>query len=264
MTVPAPILSADQADARDALTDAFGAAGIDMIAKELHPPQPGKGRALAVIGKAGSGKTLLLSQMTKALRDAGVEVVSGDYEGRRRKDRRSVAILAPTNKAAFVLRMRGVPATTIHRILYTPVYDPEYEKLAEWLTGTGDRPVVEGMTDLALDRAKAFHDQHASIPGALAAAGLRGSDFIRGWKRREDALDVGLIDEASMLDEKQFDDLREIFPLLVLFGDPAQLARGPVGRDGVREAGPVATAGPQPRPPPGRRQPDPGSGPCAV
>ncbi|WP_347140177.1 AAA family ATPase [Paracoccus sp. SSK6] len=230
MTAPAPTLSPDQADAWDALAEAFGAAGIDLIAEEVQPPQPGKGRVMAVIGKAGSGKTLLLSQITKALRGAGVEVVSGDYEGRRRKDRRSVAILAPTNKAAFVLRMRGVPATTIHRILYTPVYDPEYEKLAEWLTGSGDRPAVEGMTDAALDRAKAFFDQHASIPGALAAAGLRGSDFIRGWKRREDALDVGLIDEASMLDEKQFEDLREIFPILVLFGDPAQLA--PVGQSG--------------------------------
>ena len=230
MTIPAPTLSPDQSDAWDALAEAFGAAGIDILARELHPAQPGKGRVLAVIGKAGSGKTLLLSQITKALREAGAEVVSGDYESRRRKDRRSVAILAPTNKAAFVLRMRGVPATTIHRILYTPVYDPEYEKLAEWLTGSGDRPAVEGMTDAALDRAKAFHDQHASIPGALAAAGLRGSDFIRGWKRREDALDVGLIDEASMLDEKQFEDLREIFPLLVLFGDPAQLA--PVGQSG--------------------------------
>lgn len=230
MNLPAPTLSPDQADAWDTLSEAFGAAGIDLIAQEVQPPQPGKGRVMAVIGKAGSGKTLLLSQITKALRDAGVEVVSGDYEGRRRKDRRSVAILAPTNKAAFVLRMRGVPATTIHRILYTPVYDPEYEKLAEWLSGTGDRPAVEGMTDAALDRAKLFFDQHASIPGALAAAGLRGSDFIRGWKRREDALDVGLIDEASMLDEKQFDDLREIFPTLVLFGDPAQLA--PVGQSG--------------------------------
>lgn len=230
MTAPTPILSPDQADAWDTLAETFGAAGIDLIAQELTPPQPGKGRVMAVIGKAGSGKTLLLSQITKALREAGVEIVSGDYEGRRRKDRRSVAVLAPTNKAAFVLRMRGVPATTIHRILYTPVYDPEYEKLAEWLTGTGERPAVEGMTDVALDRAKAFYDQHTSIPGALAAAGLRGSDFIRGWKRREDALDVGLIDEASMLDEKQFDDLREIFPLLVLFGDPAQLA--PVGQSG--------------------------------
>jgi exodeoxyribonuclease-5 len=43
-------------------------------------------------------------------------------------------------------------------------------------------------------------------------------------------LDIGLIDEASMLDDKQFDDLREIFPTLLLFGDPAQLA--PVGQSG--------------------------------
>ena len=223
-------LSPDQADAWDALSETFAAAGIDLVAEELHPPQPGKGRVMAVIGKAGSGKTLLLAQITRALRETGVDLISGDYEGKRRKDRRSLAILAPTNKAAFVLRMRGVPATTIHRILYTPVYDPEYEKIAEWLAGTGDRPKIEVLDDVALDRAKAFYDLHASIPGALAAAGLRGSDFIRGWKRREDGLDIGLIDESSMLDEKQFDDLREIFPVLVLFGDPAQLA--PVGQSG--------------------------------
>ena len=225
-----PTLSSDQADAWDALSETFAAAGIDLVAEELHPPQPGKGRVMAVIGKAGSGKTLLLAQITRALRETGVDLISGDYEGKRRKDRRSLAILAPTNKAAFVLRMRGVPATTIHRILYTPVYDPEYEKIAEWLAGTGDRPKIEDLDDIALDRAKAFYDLHASIPGALAAAGLRGSDFIRGWKRREDGLDIGLIDESSMLDEKQFDDLREIFPVLVLFGDPAQLA--PVGQSG--------------------------------
>ncbi|MDO5705059.1 MAG: AAA family ATPase [Paracoccus sp. (in: a-proteobacteria)] len=225
-----PTLSPDQAEAWDALADIFAGAGIDLTAEEIMPPQPGKGRVMAVIGKAGSGKTMLLAGITRALREAGVEVISGDYEGRRRKDRRTVAVLAPTNKAAFVLRTRGVPATTIHRILYTPVYDPEYERIAEWLAGNGDRPKVEGLTDEALDRAKAFYDQHASIPGALAAAGLRGSDFIKGWKRREDALDIGLIDEASMLDERQFDDLREIFPVLVLFGDPAQLA--PVGQSG--------------------------------
>ena len=225
-----PALSPDQAEAWDALAEVFASHGIDLLAEEVMPPQPGKARVMAVIGKAGSGKTMLLAGITGALRAAGVDVISGDYEGRRRKDRRTVAVLAPTNKAAFVLRTRGVPATTIHRILYTPVYDPEYERIADWLAGTGDRPVVEGLTDQALDRARAFYDQHASIPGALAAAGLRGSDFIKGWKRREDALDIGLIDEASMLDERQFDDLREIFPVLVLFGDPAQLA--PVGQSG--------------------------------
>ncbi|QFQ88214.1 AAA family ATPase [Paracoccus kondratievae] len=232
MTLPA--LSPDQADAWDALAEVLEESGIDLVSEEIAPPKPGKARVMAVIGKAGSGKTLLLAELTKALKAAGVDIVSGDYEGKRRKDRRTVAILAPTNKAAFVLRMRGVPATTIHRILYTPVYDPEYERIADWLTGAGERPSVdglmEGLTEAALDRAKAFYDQHASIPGALAAAGLRGSDFIRGWKRREEGLDIGLVDEASMLDERQFEDLREIFPVLVLFGDPAQLA--PVGQSG--------------------------------
>ncbi len=225
-----PSLSPDQADAWDALAETFRSAGVDLVAEEIAPPQPGKGRVMAVIGKAGSGKTLLLSEITRALRQAGVDLISADYEGRRRKDRRTVAILAPTNKAAFVLRTRGVPATTIHRILYTPVYDPEYERIAEWLAGEGTRPDAGELTPEALDRARAFYDIHASVPGALAAAGLRGSDFIKGWKRREDGLDIGLIDEASMLDEKQFDDLREIFPVLVLFGDPAQLA--PVGQSG--------------------------------
>ena len=222
--------SDDQAVAWDRIAEILGGAGVDLLNAALCPDAPGGPSVLAVVGKAGSGKTMLLAQLTKALAEAGVETVSGDYEGKKRKDRRTLAILAPTNKAASVLRGRGVPATTIHRILYTPVYDPEYEKIAEWLAGSGERPKIEGLTDLALDRAKAFYDQVKSIPGALAAAGLRGSDFIRGWKRREDPLDIGFVDEASMLDERQMDDLKEIFPTLILFGDPAQLA--PVGQSG--------------------------------
>jgi exodeoxyribonuclease-5 len=223
-------LSDDQADAFDRLTADLLAQGIDLTEGTITPRTEGKTSVLAVVGKAGSGKTMLLAQLYQAMKAAGVDLVSGDYEPKRRKDRRTLAILAPTNKAASVLRLRGVPATTIHRILYTPVYDPQYEKIAEWLTGQGPRPVVEGLTDLALDRAHAFYQTVASIPGALASAGLRGSDFIKGWKRREEPLDVGFVDESSMLDQRQLDDLREIFPTLVLFGDPAQLA--PVGQSG--------------------------------
>lgn len=174
MTLPALQFSDDQAEAWDRLADVLGAAGVDLVEGTTLPAATGKTTVLAVIGKAGSGKTMLLAELTKALTAAGVDVISGDYEGRRRKDRRTLAILAPTNKAASVLRNRGVPATTIHRILYTPVYDPEYERIAEWLAGNGDRPEVEGLTDSALDRAKAFYEQVKSIPGALAAAGLRG------------------------------------------------------------------------------------------
>lgn len=223
--------SDDQAEAFDAVSAVLKAVGVDLDDGMVMPMPDGPSHAGAVIGKAGSGKTLLLSELYKALDEAGVDIVSGDYEGKKRKDRRTLAILAPTNKAASVLRNRGVPATTIHRILYTPVYDPEYEKVAEWLAGNGDRPDIDGLTDEALDRAYAFYQINKSVPGALATAGLRGSDFITGWKRREDPLDIGFIDESSMLDKKQFDDLKEIFQTLVLFGDPAQLA--PVNQAGA-------------------------------
>lgn len=222
--------SSDQAEAFDSVAAMLAGHGVDIEAETIIPISDGQSGVLAITGKAGSGKTMLLSALVKGLEAAGVDLITGDFEPRRRKDRRSAAILAPTNKAASVLRMRGVPATTIHRILYTPVYDPEFEKVAEWLTGQGERPQIEALSDEALERARLIYETHKSVPAALAAAGLRGSDFITGWKRREEPLDIGLVDEASMLDDKQFADLREIFPALVLFGDPAQLA--PVGQSG--------------------------------
>ncbi len=230
MTLPVMTLSEDQAEAYDRVAEMLREAGVDLGEGLSLPARDSRSAVMALIGKAGSGKTMLLAELYKALEAAGIEVVSGDYESRRRKDKRTLAILAPTNKAAFVLRMRGVPATTIHRILYTPVYDPEYERVAEWLMGHDDKPEIEGLTDEGLERAKTSYQLHKSIPAALAAAGLRGSDFITGWKRREDPLDIGFVDEASMLDDRQFDDLKEIFPTLLLFGDPAQLA--PVNQSG--------------------------------
>ena len=226
--------SPDQAKAHDRIAAALRATGIDLDARTLTVPESGahEPQVLAVIGRAGSGKTMLLSALAEAMRAAGVEQVTGDYEGRRTRARRSLAVLAPTNKAASVLRNRGVPATTIHRVLYTPVYDPQYERIAAWLVEGGARPEVgaAGLTAEALDRAQAFYAAVKSVPGALAAAGLRGSDFIRGWTRRQEPLDVGFVDEASMLEARQLEDLRQVFSTLVLFGDPAQLA--PVGQSG--------------------------------
>ena len=177
MALPIHQFSEDQAEAFDAISELLRGSGVDIEESLTTPPvEDQKTQVLAVVGKAGSGKTMLLAKLAEALNDAGVETVSGDYEGRRSKTKRTLAILAPTNKAASVLRAHGVPATTIHRIIYTPVYDPEYEKIAEWLVGaTGaERPVVEGLTDAALDRALLFYQAQKSIPGALATAGLRG------------------------------------------------------------------------------------------
>ncbi|MEM9139794.1 MAG: AAA family ATPase, partial [Pseudomonadota bacterium] len=226
--------SPDQQEAWAAVSAALADHGIDLQAETVAPRDedaPGA-TVLAVMGKAGSGKTVLLAELAHRLTQAGLATVRADYEPPKRQGRRSFAVLAPTNKAASVLRAKGVAATTIHRIIYTPVYDPEFEKLAEWLEGERtQRPTVEGLADAALDKAKAFYDDQPSVPGAFAAAGLRGSDFITGWQRRDQPLDIALVDESSMLDQAGLEDLKEIFGLIVLFGDPAQLA--PVGSRGA-------------------------------
>jgi exodeoxyribonuclease-5 len=228
------VLSADQIAAFDAVAARLAHHGIDMTTGALSEPDAlseEDGETLAVLGKAGSGKTLLLARIVAAMTDAGVEPIAAEWEGRKKRGRRSFAVLAPTNKAASVLRGHGVPATTLHRILYTPVYNPEYEQIAAWLSGDARKPEVEAITPEALDRAAASYKIHGSIPGALAVLGVRGSDFITGWARREDELDIALVDESSMLDDRHLADLRRIFRLIVLFGDPAQLA--PVGQSGA-------------------------------
>ncbi|NRB05267.1 MAG: ATP-binding protein, partial [Rhodobacteraceae bacterium] len=91
MSALSPVLSEDQADAFDQVADMLAAAGVNITDNLLTPPRDGKQSTLAVTGKAGSGKTLLLAELTRALTEAGVDVVSGDYEGRKRKDRRTLA-----------------------------------------------------------------------------------------------------------------------------------------------------------------------------
>lgn len=239
--------SPDQQAAWDAVSARLAAYGIDLDSATVTPrdERAAPSEVMSVIGKAGSGKTVLLAEFAHRLSEAGLTSIRPDYEPKRRTER-SFAVLAPTNKAASVLRARGVPATTIHRIIYSPVYAAEYEKLAEWLAGErNERPEIEGLPEGALDRALAFYQQHGSIAGAFAAAGLRGSDFITGWKRRDEPLDIALVDEASMLDAGKLDDLKEIFGLIVLFGDPAQLA--PVMGSGSSKAGMVFETLPEER-----------------
>ena len=222
--------SGDQNKAYNEVVSTLRLSGIDLEEAKLSSKSDRQSSLLSIIGRAGTGKTLLISKLFEALKLSGINIITGDYESKRLRTERSLSILAPTNKAASVLRSKGVPATTLHRILYTPIYDPEYEKIAEWLVGNSARPDNENFEKSILDRIFEFYKTNKSIPGALASAGLKGSDFIQGWKRREEPLDVGFVDEASMLDNQQFEDLKEIFSNLILFGDPAQLA--PINQSG--------------------------------
>ena len=105
-----PHAGSTPADTREAVAAMLREAGVDPDEGTTQPAQEGRSQVMALMGKAGSGKTLLLSELCKALDSAGAEIVSGDYESRRKGDKRSFAVLAPTNKAASVLRSELAPA----------------------------------------------------------------------------------------------------------------------------------------------------------
>ena len=215
--------SSDQIQAYDTIKNSLLESGVDISLNTAIKKKPHDNKIIAIIGKAGSGKTMLLADLVEAVKKSGVIVNSAEYFRAISEESRTLSILAPTNKAASILRNRKVPATTIHRALYTPLYHPDYEKIANWLSGSGKKPEVERFDGPSLDRALQFYNINNSIPGALASIGIKGSDFIKGWKRREEPLDIGFVDEASMLDSDQLKDLSELFNTLILFGDPAQL-----------------------------------------
>lgn len=67
-----------------------------------------KRKQFVLAGPAGTGKTVILSELYVRFRFMGYSVVC----------------LAPTGKAASVLSSKGVPAGTIHSFLYVPKLDP--------------------------------------------------------------------------------------------------------------------------------------------
>ena len=76
MTTGAPLTySDDQADAHDRVAEMLRGAGVNLDDALLTPLSDGKSHVMAVIGKAGSGKTMLLAELYKALEKAGVDIV---------------------------------------------------------------------------------------------------------------------------------------------------------------------------------------------
>ncbi len=55
--------SEDQASAYDAIAAALAKAGVDLENDTITPMAEGDQTVLAVLGKAGSGKTLLLAEL---------------------------------------------------------------------------------------------------------------------------------------------------------------------------------------------------------
>jgi exodeoxyribonuclease-5 len=79
---PAPLdFSSDQIAAWEAIADRMARHGVEVEAGTTTPrtEHSGPGEVIAVTGKAGSGKTLLLARLAARLAEAGLAAVTGDY-----------------------------------------------------------------------------------------------------------------------------------------------------------------------------------------
>lgn len=147
----------------------------------MHWFLEGHSMRLTFGGFAGTGKSTLIRELIEHL-------------GRAR-----VAVCAPTGKAAFVLREKGVPASTVHRLIYAP-------------------EMMCSLCDLRVDDdgfcPSCASDNHAKLK-------FRRVPIIE--------LDLIIVDEASMLNTNMVEDL-ESFGVKVLYvGDHGQLE--PIGDD---------------------------------
>ena len=128
---------------------------------------------LSLAGPAGSGKTTLIKALADAFDD--------------------VEICTPTNKAAFVLRTKGLDANTIFKIFFIPEFveniGPNGQVVSKWLKFTPANEYCKGPLPLGK----------------------------RAW------CDVVIIDEASMIPTWIVAKMRRRAGKLILVGDPHQL-----------------------------------------
>ena len=137
-------------------------------------------------GYAGTGKTFLVDHVVRAL-----GLVAGE----------SAAFVAPTGKAASVLIQSGVPATTVHSLIYTREEDIEVDENGEVIS----------------------------------------EQFLRFVKKEsiDSKIKLIVLDETSMVSDDVLRDLLSFGVKCLCCGDPAQLP--PVGGSNTLLSTPVIT-----------------------
>ena len=75
--------SGDQTKAYNEVVSTLRLSGIDLDEEKLSAKFDRHSSLLSIIGRAGTGKTLLISKLFEALKLSGVNVITGDYESKK-------------------------------------------------------------------------------------------------------------------------------------------------------------------------------------
>jgi exodeoxyribonuclease V len=207
IVVPSVHLSGEQQDA------------IDYVVTQIHSGA----KLVALSGPAGSGKTTLIKELIK------------------RFDQ--VIVAAMTNKAAFVLRTKGIPdAVTMHQASMKPKFKPPMDRLGEFFDQVPEFDEAEVSADgkrdyyiqypwtlkqeFGQEKLKEAYDaaQTSGVYSGFRILGIKDIfKYIESWQPREYAPGVLIIDEASMLGDIDLKTVQNVFDQVILIGDENQL-----------------------------------------
>jgi len=156
-------------------------AALDAVKGWLLTKKP----TLTLGGHAGTGKTTVVSKLLTELGE------------------RDVSVCAFTGKAASVLRSKGVPASTMHSLIYQPEnWCDTCEQIAAIVKHEGEKVC--------------FECRRPSVRTRFMRVPFIDIPFV-------------IVDEASMLNLHHVRDLEELVPKILYVGDHGQLE--PIGRD---------------------------------
>lgn len=172
--------------------------GLDYIEEWLRRPPTIGEQVLKLFGYAGTGKTTLAQEVNAMV---GGGALSCAYTG----------------KAASVMARKGLPgATTVHRLIYTPV-------------GDGKKRVLELEEELRLllrvaEKSLGLSKRLAAVQRSLSEARSNsGPQFVLKEESEVSGAPLVILDECSMVGERMAEDLLSFGVRLLVLGDPAQL-----------------------------------------
>lgn len=156
----------------------------------------GDDQVFTIAGYAGAGKTTLAKQIAEDI---------GDH---------NVAFCALTGKAAHVLREKGcINTDTIHGSIYAQTKKSELIKEVE-----AEIDILE--QDPNADRGKIFqlYERLEDV-----RRDKKQPSFILDENSRLKHMDLVIVDEYSMINDKIIDDLKKVAKKILFLGDPFQL-----------------------------------------
>ena len=172
---------------------------LSAIAAWLADPN-GK-QTFYLAGVAGSGKSTLVEHIVQGL------------TGR-------ICYMAPTGKAALVMRRKNCPtATTVHKTIYLPAGDPPSKEQIEKL-----RAEVKRLYAVNEPGARETADRLVEqLQRAEEDRKRKGPRFMLNIDSELRYAKLGVVDEASMVDGRMGEDLESFGTRLLVIADPAQL-----------------------------------------